>query len=385
MPETAIIGKYLESELKRYLPGFQQLEIKDYLGLDPARNLARIQNDLPISLESISYFTRQDFGGTAIYDKNSEIPLVDFTISEGKFVGKLMFATGARWGFFELEQYNSAQLLERNLPSRNPISTKIEIMMDFLNETENNMILYGYPERGHNGIFNVPNILNENHIEDDADDFYLLEPQEIYDKFVYWIQKFIRKSKISSASQIQIMLPERLKVHMARKLDIGNIGSVYWNLTNQDAAYYVNNMISATELEGTNLRTKGLIKNNYGAQPNYADITISKINSKDRIIFKAMGRPTQNLTIHRYPRKMLAPYQDTITSYQVASISGLTSAYIINPALMMYVDINNGYRDDGELFFTKTESATRKTEVEAITKLVDMKKNDKYSFLVQGD
>ncbi|NEP76433.1 hypothetical protein, partial [Okeania sp. SIO2G5] len=91
MATKEFIGKYLSTEISRYLPGFQNIEPVDYLGLDPSRNMVNIIDDLPIGLSSITYFTREDFGGTAIYDLNAEIPMVDFLVSQEKIVSGLAF------------------------------------------------------------------------------------------------------------------------------------------------------------------------------------------------------------------------------------------------------------------------------------------------------
>ncbi|NEP03517.1 MAG: hypothetical protein F6K34_01055, partial [Okeania sp. SIO4D6] len=221
MATKEFIGKYLSTEISRYLPGFQNIEPVDYLGLDPSRNMVNIIDDLPIGLSSITYFTREDFGGTAIYDLNAEIPMVDFLVSQEKIVSGLAFVTGAKWSIFDLQKYQLAQRNNSNIESRNPVSTKVEIMGNFLSETENNMVLYGASSRQCYGVFNQPDVTVSDQSALGGGNFYSLNSSQVYNYFLEWINAFVRQAKLSSTSAIEILMPERLKALLAKPYDDG--------------------------------------------------------------------------------------------------------------------------------------------------------------------
>lgn len=331
MATSEFIGKYLSNELVTYLPGFQNLETPEYLGLDTTRNMVNIVNDLPIGQREIVYFTREDFGGTAIYDLNAEIPMVDYSISQEKIVSGLMFVAGAKWNIFDIEKYQLSRRNNSQIESRNPVALKTEIMREFLTETENNMVLYGASNRNCYGLFNQPDIPLDDQSALGSGNFYSLEPEEIYSYLIDWISAFRRQSKVSSKTQISIMVPERLETELSKPFNPGNgnpiqFNTTVWNaLLNPANPNRVGGLYSVLESEGENLLAKGVMTD----------------DTKDRIVFKANIKPTQNLTIHRHPRQILPPYQRSSIDYEVMSYSGMSSAYIINTDLMMYVDVGN--------------------------------------------
>lgn len=313
------IGRYIDDQLKNR-KGFYEVDTSTFWGLDPARNFTTRTADLKVGQRSLEFLNRIGYGTANIYDgKATDIPIVDYSMGAGN-VPALLLIDGARWNIFDLETEQTAN--ESGIGTRhNLIQTSLELMGEFLNRRENELMLFGDEDRNVYGILNQPITPVDYAVSNLYD--AAVTPIQIYNLFIGWIQQFVTQAKISTSRQIQIKIPERLMAKMSAPYsDATPSITLYEMLTNQSKGYAVASIDSAIELEGQHLTAN--------------NVTIPA--NRDRIIFKTTGTVME---CSFFPRKTTPVAIMSATQREIVSYSGISSVYTPRSNRLMYVDIKN--------------------------------------------
>lgn len=318
------IGLYLESQLTRYESTFFRVPKDIYWMLDPNKNMTQLIPDLPIGFQQIKNYQINHFGSAGIYDSAStDIPLVEFNLEGGNVVKSLIFINGARWNEFDLIQEQVSNQLGTMIPSFSIISEKNAAMGEYLNRREHYSLLYGIVNRGFYGLLTQPNVTLDD-TSTAIPNFYNLTNEEIYDQFLIWISDFITQAQLSTASQIYIKIPEKLKYNMALPYNSSGPTTLWEMLTDSSKAYFVGKIDSAKELEGSNLLANGVLAG----------------STKDMLIFTTLNNP-DGLKAHYYPRNQTPVMKTSSLVYETVSYSGMTGIYLRNSDLLTYALIDN--------------------------------------------
>jgi hypothetical protein len=318
-----LLGNYLAEQLTDFRPNFYEIDTGEFWALDPNMNMITRNADMHIATEEIAFFTRKYFGSAAIYDgKGSDIPIVSHQTAIGK-IPAVVLINGSEWNIFDLERENKANASGLFVPRQSLTTLNYRGMADFLNRREHYITLYGVSSRGVYGLFNQPTPTVIDYAVNNIYDPAVVTPIDLYRLFIRWIQLFMRQAMISNSRQIEMKIPERLRVRLTEPYsNEAPTMTVMELLQDPMKGYAIGPITSCTESEGHNLSL-----NVEGFPAN-----------RDRIIMKsssdAIGQDycPRNTT----PETLVNPI-----TWQVVSYSGISSVYTPRANRVMYIDYLN--------------------------------------------
>lgn len=331
-------GHFLQGQLKLTLPTLYKVSYTELWGLDPQQNLHTAIGDLPLTIEQIDAYAMGDFGQmAALYDGNGDdIPLVDIAIGQMPPVPCAMFVQGAIWNEIQIQKMIDAQLAKTNVPSVNIIQAKQAAVADYFNRREHFTVLYGYPKKGLFGVFSLRGITKQDVTFTPykiAAGAPVVPTYELYNNLSDLIFSFMDTARLSSPSQVQMVVPPQLmrrlvEMYIAPNGNINAGNTVMQMLKSTDLGMGVGSIISRNELKGSNLNK--FVLNESGTGQYSA--------SQDRIIFKAS---TYNIERHYYARKAYPVFQRSILEYEYMVIGATSGMVNYRPEYMQYYDFNN--------------------------------------------
>lgn len=327
---TAPYGLYLAGQIKKTISKLYEINYDELWALDPSQNLHNAISDLPIGLEEIDAYAIGDTGQmAALYDgMGDDVPVVDITLGKLPSVKVAVFIQGCFWTEMELEKMAAATL---EIPSLNIVALKQKKVGDYLSRREHFTALYGYPNKGLYGIFSlrglrVPDAAFQPYKKVAGE--YSLTPAQLYEDLVDLIYSFMDRSKVSSPSQVQMVIPPKLARRLVQTDGTDQAMTIRQKLASTELGMGVNTIITRNELKGSNLALFVPNETNTGMYD----------QTYDRIMFKASSYVLER---HYFPRKPKPVFQVNSLKYEQVSISATSGIVSYEPEKVMYYDFKN--------------------------------------------
>lgn len=330
-------GQFLAEQLKMTLPTLYKVEYTELWGLDPTQNLHNPIGDLPLTIEQIDAYALGDFGQmAALYDGNSDdIPLVDITIGKMPPIPCAMFVQGAIWNQIQIQKMVDAQIAKTNVPSINIVQAKQAAVGDYFNRREHYTVLYGYPKKGLFGVFSLRGIAKQDTTFTPyklASGVPTVPTWELYNNLSDLIFAFMDTARLSSLSQVQMVVPPQLmrrlvEMYVAPNGNINNM-TIMQMLKSTELGMGVGSILSRNELKGSNLNQYVLNESGTGKYS----------TALDRIMFKAS---TYNIERHFYARRPYPVFQRSILEYEYMVIGATSGMVNYRPEYIQYYDFSN--------------------------------------------
>ncbi len=316
-------GQFLLSQLTKYQGRFYELDEAEFWGLNSELNFHSILPDLPLGLEQIEFFTKNYFGQSALFTGNAtDIPVVNVQIAPLGRVPVAIFINAANWNFFQLQREAVAQSSQISIPSINVISESQAAAAEYMNRRQHYVSLYGIPERGIKGIYNLDGVYTMDidiNLYDPA-----VTPQMIYEIFLNIIQTGTENCLVTNSMLLEVKIPERLNKRLAEPYSEMTGTTIKEMLTDPNKGYAVAKITSARENEGESLYRVGVFEEAW--------------RNKDRILVK---RVDAGIMRHVYPRRSLPVFQKNSLTWEQVNIEATSGTYLPNTNRVMYVDFKN--------------------------------------------
>lgn len=325
-------SNFLKEQLTRTLPRVYEIDVSQLWGLDPGMNFHQSIGDLPLGVEYVTAWIRENLGQVpALYDGNSDdIPIVDVHFGNQTFKAA-MFALANEWNLLQIEKERVSASLNANIPNLSIITAKQDALADYFNRGEHYTALYGYPKVGIRGIFSLSDIANIDpgftpYIK--AAGAYTMSSAELFENLTSIIYAFMNRAKLTSPAQVLMKVPHRLGRRMVELYQSTGGTTIRQMLQSSDLGLGVARIDVHNELSGAEL-------NKY--VPNDSGTAFYPVN-RDRIMLKAAG---YNPSRHFYARRPFPPYQRSTLHYEQVVISATTGILNTEPNRVWYYDFNN--------------------------------------------
>jgi hypothetical protein len=330
-------GFYLKEQLTKTLPNIYNVEYSDLWGLDPSLNYHQATADLPLGLEEINAWVKDNLGRIpALYDGQArDIPTVDVEI--GKRAYKIaVFALKTDWNLLQIEKDRLAAQIGQLMPSMNIVALKQDAVADFFNRGDHQVILWGYPKVGIRGLFTQTGITTVDTAfvpyKKTAGAFDVSSIQ-LYNDFVAIINNFMTRAKLTSATRVQMKIPRKLHMRLLEIYQTSNgnmIGgqTIKQLLRSTEMGLGVTDIQEHDELHGVTLNQFAWNDTATGFLP----------ANRDRIVFKAVGyNPKRSF----YTRRPFNPFPLSTLDYEQITIGATTGFMSLQPEKMWYYDFSN--------------------------------------------
>lgn len=327
---------FLKEQLTKTLPRLYQVNYTSLWGLDNSLNFHQAIGDLPLGLDFLQAYYKEDAGQmAALYDGvGDDAPTVDVSLGKKEFPAAI-FIQGARWNLMDIEKMRVASEIRADLPSLNIVTAKQDAVADYFNRREHHTVLYGYPKKGIYGIFSQRNIATSDSTfvpyKKTAGN-YDVTTAVLYEDLVDIIWQFVNRAKLSSPSQIQIKIPPRLGRRLVEiyKTSAGeSVGmTVQQMLRSTELGLGINSITVHNELQGAELNKYVINEAGNGYYP----------TTSDRIVFKAT---TYNPERHFFARRPFTPFQKSTLEYEQVTIGSTSGILNFEEEFVWYYDFNN--------------------------------------------
>jgi hypothetical protein len=329
---------FLKEQLTKTLPRIYSVEYAELWGLDPTLNYHQATADLPLGLEQIDAWIKDNLGRIpALFDGQAgDIPTVDVEIGKKSFKVAL-FALKTDWNLLQIEKERVANINNQFMPNMNLIATKQDAVADFFNRGDHNTILWGYPKVGIRGLFTQTGIATTDNSftpYKKTSGTYDVSAMQLYEDFVAIINSFMVRAKLTSATRVQMKLPRKLHMRLLEIPTTSNGNTIAGGATikqllrSTEIGLGVSDIQEHDELHGATLNANAWNDSATGFLP----------ANRDRIMFKAIGYQPQRSF---YTRRPFSPFQLSTIDYEQITIGATTGIMNLQPEKTWYYDFSN--------------------------------------------
>jgi hypothetical protein len=327
---------FLKEQLTRTLPRLYEVNYTALWGLDNSLNFHQAIGDLPLGLDFLQAYYKEDAGQmAALYDgMGDDAPTVDVSLGKKEFPAAV-FIQGARWNLMDIEKLRVASEIRTDLPSVNIVAAKQDTVAAYFNRREHHTVLYGYPKKSIYGIFSQRGIATADstfapYVK--ASNAYTVSTAVLYEDLVDIIWQFVNRAKLTSPAQVQMKIPPRLGRRLVEiyKTTAGeSVGmTVQQMLRSTELGLGINSITVHNELQGSELNKYVINEAGNGYYP----------TTSDRIVFKAT---TYNPERHFFARRPFEPFRRSTLEFEQVTIGATSGILNLEDEFVWYYDFSN--------------------------------------------
>lgn len=311
-------------------PTFYLAPTERYWGIDPALNFHRAIADLPVALDRLEVWAKDNakIGMADEYDLDSD----DIKVVETGDYAKVDFPTMAfaraiNWTWGELERYKTAKALNNVVESLDPIDQKLGLLAEYFNKRDHFLALWGYQARGLFGIFTQRGVARQDALFRPYSKGTPLSSRVFVENMTDILYYYADLSGATNLSQLQLKIPPKLDRILAKP---------YITDTNEEDGI-IRDRIRA--LGVTDIQVHNELKGSYLNQFVVNDAGSGMYDPAfDRIVIKLRTYTPER---HFFPRRLFEPFQVKTLKYEQISVSASSGVMIRQPNVFFYYDFSN--------------------------------------------